>query len=247
MPELPSSTPPDGPLASPPVRVPERIDPDHDTRPLKAAEIRARLDARERDIQFHLESLKHEATTLAGVSVGGRPLPDVLRDDAVRNALVAGAVGLALGLLRALRKARTRRRAAEADLDTDLARLRLTVALDDAAERVARRNADPEDALRRALRSVPASYAEAGSGPVHVRESSTGRKVLDVVLTTAAGFAAKYALDLATQELTDHEHEEAFSAVADELDDDGPADPPPARGSVPPAAGGLGEPSPVGA
>ena len=232
MPALPPSTPPDGALASPPVRVPERIDPGHTTRPLKAAEIRARLDARERDIQFHLEALKHEATTLAGVTVGGRPLPDVLRDDAVRNAAIAAAVGLALGLLRALRQRSKRRRRADDDVEASLARLRFRVALDDAVERVARRNADPDEALRRALRSVPASYGPAGD--VGGRRHSTARNVFDVVATTAAGFAAKTAMDLLTQRLTDHE--ETFAAVADEMeDDDEPpaADPPPVSASPP--------------
>ena len=225
MPDLHPSTPPDGALASPPVRAPERIDPDHTTRPLGAAELRARLKARERDIQFHLEALKHEATTLAGVTVGGRPLPDVLRDDAVRNAAIAAAVGLALGLLRALRQRSKRRRRADEDVEADLARLRFRVALDDAAERVARRNADPDDALRRALRTVPASYG--ADGDVEVHRTSTARQVFDVVATTAAGFAAKAALDLLTQQLTGHE--ETFSALADAADDDGPPaqDPPP--------------------
>ncbi|MFP4269580.1 MAG: hypothetical protein ACLFTL_03315, partial [Alphaproteobacteria bacterium] len=80
------------------------IDPDHDLTRLPSREIRAQLAARERDIKYHLESLKHEVTTAADITVGGRPLPEVARENAFRNALVTLGVGLAIGLLRGLRK-----------------------------------------------------------------------------------------------------------------------------------------------
>lgn len=219
MPTLPTSTPPDGALASPPVRVPERIDPDHDLTPLPSREIRARLAARERDIKFHLESLKHEVTTVAGVTVGGRPLPDVAREHAVRNALIAAGVGLALSVLRGLRKRAKRR--PDPDTEVDLARLRLSIALEDAARRVVR-GADADAALRRSLRTVPVMYGD--TTDVGETSESTSRKVIDVVATTVAGFAAKMAMDEVTKRFTPHE--EVFAALADAVDDD---EPPPAR------------------
>ena len=213
MPDLPPSTPPDGPLPSPPVRVPERVDPDHDTRPLHSAEIRARLDARKRDIEYHLTALKHEVTTVADVSVGGRPLPDAAREHALRNALIAGGVAALLGLLRGLRK-RARRRAAF-DPGAAFEEARLDAVLD-AAARLAARGTDREEALKSVLRSVPAVYpAPKELRPRRARVAAGG--VGTVVLQTAAGFAAKAALDLLTQRLTGHE--ETFAAVADAADD----------------------------
>ena len=213
MPETPSSTPPRGPLPSPPVRVPERIDPDHTTRPLPASEIRARLDARQRDIEYHLTALKHEVTTVADVSVGGRPLPDVAREHALRNALIAGGVAALLGLLRGLRK-RARRRAAF-DSGAAFEEARLDAVLDAAARLVAR-GKDREAALKSVLRSVPAVVpAPPERRPRRVQAATSGAGT--VVLQAAAGFAAKTALDLLTKRLTGHE--ETFSAVADAADD----------------------------
>lgn len=211
MPTLPSSTPPEGALPSPPVRVPERIDPDHKVRPLPTYEIRERLAARERDIQYHLEAIKHEVTTVADVTVGGRPLPDVLRAHALRNALVAGGVGLALGLLRGLRKRAKRR--PEPDTDLDLARLRLSIALEDAAHRVSR-GADADESIRRSLKTVPVMYNEPES--YAPRRPATAHNVFDLVVTSIAGFAVKVALDQLTKRLTGHE--ETFAAVADASD-----------------------------
>ena len=212
MPDLPAQTPPPGPLPSPPVRVPERIDPDHDTRPLPAAELRARLDARQRDIEHHLAALKHEVTTVAGINVGGRPLPDVAREHAVRNALVAGGVAAVLGLLRGLRRRSKRRDAFDPNAAFEEARL--DAVLDAAAQRVARGD-DADDALQRVLRSVPAVYPAP-------RERRRRREVAEAgfgaaLLQTVGGFAAKAALDLLTQRLTGHE--ETFAAVADAADD----------------------------
>lgn len=215
MPTLPTSTPPDGALASPPVRVPERIDPDHDLTRLPSREIRAQLAARERDIKFHLESLKNEVTTAAGITVGGRPLPEVARENALRNVLVTLGVGLALGLLRGLRKRAGRR--PEPDTEVDLARLRLSIALDDAARRVAR-GSDPDAALRRSLRTVPVMYSDTATA--YEAPASTSRKVIDVVATTVAGFAVKVAMDEVTKRLTGHE--EVFAAMADAADGDEP-------------------------
>ena len=212
MPDLHSSTPPDGPLPSPPVRVRERIDPDHDTRPLPSAEIRERLDARQRDIEHHLVSLKHEVTTFADVSVGGRPLPDVAREHALRNALLAGGAAVVLGLLRGLRK-RSKRRS-RFDPGAEFERARMDAVLD-AAARLAATGTDRDEALRSVLQSVPAVYpaptVRRKRGPSHA--GGVGA----VVLQTAAGFLAKTALDLLTQRLTGHE--ETLSAVADAADD----------------------------
>ena len=212
MPDLPAQTPPPGPLPSPPVRVPERIDPDHDTRPLPASELRARLDARQRDIEYHLTALKHEVTTVADVTVGGRPLPDVAREHAVRNAAIAAGVAALLGLLRGLRKRKKRRDAFDPNAAFEEARL--DAVLDAAARRVARGD-DADDALKRVLRSVPAVYPAPRER--HRRREAVEGGVGAALLQTVGGFAAKAALDLLTQRLTGHE--ETFAAVADAADD----------------------------
>lgn len=212
MPDLPPATPPGGPVPSPPVRVPERIDPDRDVRDLPASELRARLDARTRDIQYHLQALKHEVTTVAGVNVGGQPLPDAARENALRIALAAGGAAVLLGLLRGLRRRRKRREAF--DPAAAFERARLDAVLDGAALRLAHGDADDaRDALKAVLRKVPAVYPDP-TGPPRPRRESSG--VGTVVLQTAAGFAAKAALDLLTQKLTGHE--ETFAALADEAE-----------------------------
>ena len=214
MPELHSSTPPDGPLPSPPVRVPERIDPGHKTRPLPSSEIRERLAARQRDIEAHLVALKHEVTTVADVNVGGRPLPDAAREHAVLGALVAGGVAALVGLVRGLR--RRSKRKARFDPAAAFERARLDAVLDAAARRLGYGEADDgAEALKTVLRSVPAVYPAPKA--VHRRREAATSGVGTVVLQAAAGFAAKAALDLLTQRLTGHE--ETFAAVADAADD----------------------------
>ncbi|MDT0632531.1 hypothetical protein RQM47_10120 [Rubrivirga sp. S365] len=214
MPEIPDSTPPAGALPSPPVRVPERIDPDHDTRPLPAAEIRARLDARKRDIEYHLEALKHEVTTVSDVTVDGQPLPQAVRDHAETLALAAGGVAVLVGFLRGLRK-RSKRKA-RFDAGAAFERARLDAVLDAAARLVAGRGKDTDRALQTVLRSVPAVYP-APKAARSRRAASAESGVGTVIVQAAAGFVAKTALDLLTQRLTGHE--ETFSAVADAADD----------------------------
>ena len=215
MPELHSSTPPDGPLPSPPVRVPERIDPDHKTRPLPSSEIRERIAARQRDIESHLVALKHEVTTVADVNVGGRPLPAAAREYALQGALVAGGVAVLVGFLRGLRK-RSKRKA-RFDPAAAFERARLDAVLDAAARRLGYGEADDAgEALKTVLRSVPAVYP-APEASDHRRRKAAEAGVGTVVFQAAAGFAAKAALDLLTKRLTGHE--ETFSAVADAADD----------------------------
>ena len=180
---------------------------------LGADELRARLLARERDIKFRVEALQHEAGLLLDdVNVGGRPLVDIIRGDTPRALGVAGAVGAAVGLLLGLR-ARAKRRP-DADDEIDFVRARLAVALDDAAERVAR-GEDVDEALRRSMDAVPALYGDASQ--LRPRPRSTRRQALDVAVTTAIGFGTKVLLDQITKRYTPHE--ETLSALADAADD----------------------------
>ncbi len=180
---------------------------------LSPEEIRARILARERDMKYHVEALKHEAATVIDdVNVGGRPLMDVVRGNPVVALATAVGTGVLLGLLLGLR-ARAKRRPTPDD-EIDFVRARLALALEDAAQRVAR-GTEVEDALKKSMDTVPMMYGDPST--LRPRARSTREQALDVVVTSAAGFAAKTALDLITQRMTGHE--ETFSAVADAVDD----------------------------
>ena len=194
-----------GALPGPMVTAGDDVDLDQ----LSAEELRARLLARERDIKFRLEALKHEATSaIDDVNVGGRPLMDILRGNPYVAVASAASTGLLLGLLAGLR-ARAKRRPPTDD-EIDFVRARLGLALEEAAQRVAA-GSDVERALKQSLETVPTLYGDPGTLPPTPR--STRRQMLDVALTSAMGFASKTALDMITQRLTGHE--ETFAAVAD--------------------------------
>lgn len=198
------------PIPSPPVQVGDDVALDQ----LSPDEIRARLAARERDLKYHVQALRHEAATVIDdVNVGGRPLMDIIRGNPVLSVVTAVGTGALVGLVLGLR-ARAKRRPPTDD-EIDFVRARLALALEDAAQRVAA-GTSVEVALRRSLDTVPVMYADASE--VEPAPRSTRHQVFDVVMTSVAGFAAKSALDLLTQRLTGHE--ETFSAVADAVDDD---------------------------
>ena len=176
---------------------------------LTPEEIRARILARERDLKYHVEALKHEAlTVIDDVNVGGRPLMDVIRGNPIVAVAAGVGTGVLLGLLLGLR-ARAKRRPPSDD-EIDFVRARIALALEDAARRVAKGD-ETEDALKGSMDTVPLMYGDASTVPPKLH--STRRQVFDVVATSVAGFAAKTALDMITQRLTGHE--ETFAAVAD--------------------------------
>lgn len=177
---------------------------------LSPEDIRARLVARERDLKFHLAALRHEAMTVGDdLNIGGRPVMDIIRARPALALAAAAAVGALLGSLLGLR-ARSKRRP-KADDDVDFVRARLAMALEDAAQRVAR-GTDPEAALRASMRTVPVIYGDS-QAPTAQQARSSAREAVDVAVKSAVGFAAKAAMDQVTKKLTGHE--ETFAAVAD--------------------------------
>lgn len=203
-----SALPDVGPIPGPPVTVGNDVD----LETLTPEQIRARLQARERDMKYHVAALKHEALTVADdVNIGGRPLLDIIRAQPLRAAAIGVGTGALLGLLLGLR-ARAKRRPVTDD-EIDFVRARLAVSVEDAARRVAR-GQDTEDALRSSMRTMPVIYHESAGAAEQAQRSTSG--VIDVVVKSALGFAAKAAADQLTQRLTGHE--ETFAAMADAAD-----------------------------
>ena len=180
-----------GPIPGPPVDVGEGVALDQ----LTPEQIRARLAARERDIKYHVAALKHEATTvLDDVNVGGRPLMDLIRQRKPIALGAGAAVGAVVGILLGLR-ARSKRKPAPSEDHVEFVRARLALALDRAAERVARGA------------SVDQAHAGVdGHGPRRVRRRQgaaaappprlvTGRPRSTWLVQTAIGFGVKTAMD----------------------------------------------------
>ena len=184
-------------LPTPIETVPARIDPDRETTPRSSSEIKALLEARQNDLQFRVQAIKDELTNPASITLDGQPLPDALRENALRYAGIAAAAGLALGLLSGLRA----HRRPEPLSDADLVRARLSSFLDDAADRV-RRGASSADAIRHSLREAPVVLAPStGQVAAHQAKSSV-RQAVDLAIKSAVGFALKAATDQLTQKLT---------------------------------------------
>ena len=170
-----------------------------------SAELRARLEERTRSVQNHVAALQHELTTVSDVTVAGRPLPDLIREQPLVYAGLSLAGGLAVGLLSGFR-ARRRRRPLM-DERSEVLRLYTSYLLDEAAARVAR-GSDPDEALEKTIRKRPPLIYYA---PPEPPGQSAMRETLDVALKTALGFAVKVALDRLAQRYTNED--ELFSAV----------------------------------
>ena len=168
---------------------------------LTADEVRRRLVARERDIQYHLDALKHETlSVLDDVNIDGRPLMDRIRQRPEVAVALAAGTGALLGVLLGVR-ARWKRRPETAD-HVDFVQARLAVALDEAAHRVAQ-GAEVETAIRRSMEAVPVAYSD-GSGAAQQARSST-REAVDVAVKTAVGFGVKALMDVAIRRYTGHD------------------------------------------
>ncbi|PAP77459.1 hypothetical protein [Rubrivirga marina] len=193
-----------------PRSLPATGEPNVNTVHLSAEEIKLRLVARERDMRYHLDALKHEASTaFDDVNVGGRPLMDRIRQRPELATLAAAGVGALVGVLLGVRARRKRRPVADDDID--FIRARLGVALEDAAHRAAR-GADVEDALRDAMDTMPVVYGDAQAAAVQARSSF--REAIDVAVKSAVAIAAKSLMDSAIRKYTGHEG--AFDALSDE-------------------------------
>ena len=166
------------------------------------------IEARERDLQYHLAALQHEAELIFDdINIGGRPLLDRIRERKEQAVMAAAGVGLVVGALFGLR-ARSKRRVDPEDT-VDFIRARLALALDDAAERVAE-GSDVETAIRRAMGSMPVAY---GEGPVE-KPKTPKQEAFNVALTTAVGFGVKMLLDQVAQRVTGE------PTIGEALDDD---------------------------
>ena len=190
-------------LESGPSSLPSAIVPDTDLDKLHltADQVRQQLIARERDIQYHLDALKHEALTVFDdVNVDGRPLMDRIRQKPELFVGAAAGAGLLIGSLFGLR-ARAKRRPAS-DLEVGFIRARMHLALEEAAHRVAD-GEDPEGALRASMKGVPAAYGDSGAG--RTRGDSSTVKAFDVALQTAVGFGVKALLDIGIRRFTGHD------------------------------------------
>ncbi len=177
-------------LPTPLDNVPARIDPDHETTKRSAAEIRSLLDARQNDLQFRVQAIKDELTNPSSVMIGDQPLPDALRDNALRYAAIALGSGVALGILWGFLK----RSRPEPEHDLDLVRAKVSSFLDDAAEKV-RRGASSAEAVRRTLRDTPVVYAPPPAAQAAAQAKSSVRQAVDFAVKSAAGFAIKAATD----------------------------------------------------
>lgn len=206
----PGPTSPTKSLEAGPRSLPSAGEPDVSTVHLTAEEVKQRLIARERDIRYHLDALKHEAATaFDDVNVGGRPLMDRIRQRPEVATLAAAGVGAVVGALFGLR-ARRRRRPVPQD-DVDFIRARLGVALEDAARRAAR-GADVETAIRDAMETMPVAYGDAQAAAAQARSSF--REAVDVAVKSAVGIAAKSLMDQAIRKYTGHDG--TFDALADD-------------------------------
>ena len=169
------------------------------TEALSTDELRQRLEARTKDISRHVESLKHEFSTVADITVAGRPILDHVRSRPLYFAGLSLASGLVGGLLTGAR-ARSKRRP-EMDERTEVLRLYIAHMLDEAAARVARGNGTDEAIERTLKRRPPLITYEPPPPP---RRSTLG-ETFDMAVKTALGFGIKMALDQLAQRLTDED------------------------------------------
>lgn len=170
-----------------------------DTLRLTVEDVRQRLAARERDMRYHVEALKHEAVTLFDdVNVDGRPLMDRIRQKPEEALAITGGVAALVGFLWGLRRRAKRR--PETDEDLAFIHARLQVALDRAAHLVAA-GETTDNALRDAMEEMPVVYGDASKLKV---PRSSRKLAADAAVTAAAGFFAKAIADMAVRRFTGH-------------------------------------------
>ena len=217
MPDLQNTTGPTTPtqeaeprvvLPAPPVTIGDGTD----LSQLSADDLQARLAARERDIKFRIDALKHEALSIAeDVNIGGRPLMDRVRERPLAALGLMIGAGATLGLLWGLGK-RARRRPDPNDRE-DVIRYHVATMLDAAAARVAR-GATADDAIAAEVRKRPVVFVPNDDETRIKPALSSSRQAADAAFKTAAGIAVKTVADVLTKRFTGHE--EVFEAMADD-------------------------------
>ncbi|MEM1056418.1 MAG: hypothetical protein AAGI52_12925 [Bacteroidota bacterium] len=194
------------PNASTPV-----VQPGENLKGLSSADLKSRLDARQRDLTFHVRALGQELGLVADdVVVGERPLLDRVRERPLAALGLALAAGATLGLLWGFGR-RARKRPGP-DLAADVIRYH-SVAFREAAARRVARGAKVEDALAEEARRRPVVFVPADEQPAILEEKSSTRQLIDTALKTAVGIGVKTASDQLTKKLTGHE--ETFEALQD--------------------------------
>ncbi len=182
-------------------------------------QLRAALDVRTARLDHHLTGIKKELTTLNDVNVGGRPVTDYVREDPLLAVGVAAGVGLVAGLIGGL----IARETPEEPSDHDLW---MGAYLDDLVDEAGARvigGEDADTALGRALRRRAPVIVVEPEEPKH-----TPSTTLNVLLNTALGFGAKFALDQVARQFTGED------GIIDALQD--APEPPPAPLPEPPPA-----------
>ena len=185
-----------------PMPIPPALDDDGvDLSMLSAEDLRARILARERDMKFRVDALKHEVMTVGeDLNVGGRPAMDIVREDPVRAVAVAAGGGLLVGIVLGI-VSRLRHRP-EPDHGLEAVQVRLAHLIDDAARRVAR-GTSAEEALRATTRGLPVYAQPASPGKTATAQASSSiRQAVDMAVKSAVGFAIKASTDQLTRKLT---------------------------------------------
>ncbi|OZC02684.1 hypothetical protein [Rubricoccus marinus] len=182
---------------------------------LSAEDIRARLNATQRDMKFRIQAIKHEVAHVADdVNIDGRPLSDRFRERPLAALALAIASGATLGLLWGLR--RRSKRLPSRDERTDVVQYHVAALLDAAALRVAR-GASADEALQAEVRKRPVVFVPREDETTLAGQPGAKKQAFDVAMKTAVGIGVKTGLDLLTKRFTNHE--EVFEALADEASD----------------------------
>ncbi len=189
---------------------------DPDLASLSAEDIRARLNATQRDMKFRIDAIKHEVAHVGDdVNIGGRPLMDRFREKPLAALGLALASGAMLGLLWGLR--RRSKRLPDPDDSADVIRFHVAHMLDSAAHRVARGEL-ADDALASEARKRPVIYVPREDDTRTPSAPGSSKQAFDVAMKTAVGIGVKTGLDVLTKRFTPHE--EVFEALADEASSD---------------------------
>lgn len=180
------------PLPAPPAAVAS-----DDLTTLSPEDIQERITARERDMKFRIEAIKHEVRALGSdVTVDGRPALDWIRDNKELALGGAAGAGLLLGLLLGALAREMRR--PDPDDTEDFIRVRMASLMDDAAKRVAR-GESVEQAADRVSRQMPVIYADRSTT---VAARSSLAQALDLGLKSLVGVVAKSVGDQITRSIS---------------------------------------------
>jgi hypothetical protein len=164
--------------------------------PRSAGEVRSRLEVVERQLQYHVRSLRKEMT-FGDINIGDGPVFDhVRRHPFLATGAAAGTVALVALLVALVSRSRP-----EADEKEQWIQAFLDDLLDDAASRVGE-DGNAEVALRKALRKrAPVIVLEASEESRQVGGPGFFGSALLTVVHTALGMGVRLAMDAATRNL----------------------------------------------